>query len=83
MDPNDNVRLSYRELGERMAISPDGARMRAKRSAWRIIPGNHPKAPAMVEVPLNALADCVPRGQRTAKHREQANPSARTMKSGS
>lgn len=64
MDANDHERLSYRALAERLAISPDAARMKAKRKAWRIIPGNHPNDPVMVEVPLTALSERVPREQR-------------------
>lgn len=63
MGGNDYEHLSYRDLADRLAISPDAARMKAKRKAWRIIPGNHPNAPVLVEVPLTELAERVPRGQ--------------------
>jgi hypothetical protein len=67
MGTNDHERLSYRALADRLAISPDAARMKAKRQGWCIVPGNHPNAPVMVEVPLNALAERVPREQQDHK----------------
>ena len=63
MSGNDHEHLSYRALAERLAISPDAARMKAKRKAWRIVPGNHPNAPVLVEVPVTELAERVPREQ--------------------
>jgi hypothetical protein len=55
----DTVRLTYRELAERLGIEPDSARIKAKRHAksgrWKIIPGNHPGATATVEVPVADL----------------------------
>lgn len=63
MNGNDHERLSYRALADRLAISPDAARMKAKRKAWRIVPGNHPNAPVLVEVPVTELAERVPREQ--------------------
>jgi len=55
----DTVRLTYRELAERLGIEPDSARIKAKRHAksgrWKIIPGNHPGATATVEVPTADL----------------------------
>jgi hypothetical protein len=57
--PSDTERLSYRELADRLSISPDAARMKAKRrikaGLWRLIPGNHPSDRVMVEVPTNDL----------------------------
>ena len=32
--------LTYAELATRLGVSPDGARTRAKRAGWPIIPGN-------------------------------------------
>jgi hypothetical protein len=58
--PNDTERLSYRELAERLGISPDAARMKAKRKIkaglWHLIPGNHPSDRVMVEVPANDIS---------------------------
>ncbi len=58
--PSDNERLSYRELADRLGVSPDAARMKAKRRVkaglWRIIPGNHPSDRVLVEVPSNDLS---------------------------
>jgi hypothetical protein len=45
MGPNDHEPLSYRELAERLAISPDAGRMGAKRNAWLIVSGNHRTLP--------------------------------------
>jgi hypothetical protein len=56
---NDIARLSYRELAEHLSISPDAARMKAKRKIkaglWRLIPGNHPSDRVTVEIPANDL----------------------------
>jgi hypothetical protein len=57
--PNGNEQLSYRELADRLGVSPDAARMKARRKVkaglWRIIPGNHPSDRVLVEVPSNDL----------------------------
>ena len=51
----ESLSLTYRELAERLAISTDAARMKARRAAksgrWRIIPGNHPNDPVRIELP--------------------------------
>ena len=57
---SDNLeKLSYRELAERLGISPDAARMKAKRMVksghWRIIPGNHPSERVFIELPAADL----------------------------
>lgn len=53
------LQLGYRELAERLGISPDAARMKAKRAVksgrWRIIPGNHPSDRVLVEIPAAEL----------------------------
>ncbi|NML92043.1 hypothetical protein HHL26_23905 [Sphingobium sp. TB-6] len=53
------LQLGYRELADRLSISPDAARMKAKRAAksgrWRIIPGNHPSDRVLVEIPAADL----------------------------
>lgn len=55
----ETIQLTYRELADRLGVSPDGARMRAKRAAqagrWRIIKGNHPSDPVRVEIPAADL----------------------------
>ncbi len=70
---NDIARLSYRELAEHLSISPDAARMKAKRKIkaglWRLIPGNHPSDRVTVEIPANDL-DVQPRRRGTV-HPEQ------------
>jgi hypothetical protein len=52
----ETVSLTYRELAERLAITTDAARMKARRAVqkgrWRIIEGNHPNDPVRVEMPL-------------------------------
>lgn len=59
VNPDDLEKLTYRALAERLGISPDAARMKAKRKAksgdWRIIPGNHPSDAVLVEAPLAEL----------------------------
>ncbi len=56
---DDSISLTYRELAERLAISTDAARMKARRALkkgrWRIIPGNHPNDPVRVELPLSDI----------------------------
>lgn len=58
-NPDDFEKLTYRDLAARLGVSSDAARMKAKRrtkaGAWRIIPGNHPSDPVLVEVPLADL----------------------------
>jgi uncharacterized phage infection (PIP) family protein YhgE len=55
----DTIRLTYRELAERLGIEPDSARIKARRLAksgrWKLIPGNHPGAASTVEVPTADL----------------------------
>ena len=66
-------RLSYRELADRLGISADEARMKAKTKnkagLWRIIPGNHPSDQLLVELPASELVRCV--GQ---EHLMQGSP---------
>jgi hypothetical protein len=76
--PSDIERLSYRELAERLSISPDAARMKAKRKVkaglWRLIPGNHPSDRVTVEIPANDLGVQASRGGtvRSAQKTEQS-----------
>jgi hypothetical protein len=59
----DTIRLTYRELAERLGIEPDSARIKARRLAksgrWKLIPDNHSGAASTVEVPV---ADLVSEG---------------------
>src|SRR5687768_7529371 len=57
---SDAIPLTYRELGERLGLSPDSARIKAKRRKWQTIPGNHPSDPVRVLVPVEFLS-----GERT------------------
>lgn len=62
MSDSDTIRLTYRQLGERLGIKPHAARMKASRAVakgrWQIIPGNHPNDSVLVELPS---ADAMPR----------------------
>ena len=60
------LHLTYKELAERLGISTDAARMKAKREAkkgrWQIIAGNHPSDKVTVIIPdsdLNAKGERV------------------------
>lgn len=56
----DTERLTYRELADRLGIKQHAARMRASRQVakgrWRIVPGNHPGAAVLVELPIADLS---------------------------
>jgi hypothetical protein len=51
--------LTYTDLGERLGISADGARMRAKREGWRL-ERNDPSGPMRVRVSSSALPEQPP-----------------------
>lgn len=55
------LQITYRELADRLGISPDAARMKAKRAVksgrWRIIPGNHPSDRVLIEIPAEELSN--------------------------
>lgn len=76
----DLAKLSYRDLAERLGISADAARMKAKRKAkaglWRIIPGNHPSDKVMVELPAADLAERVG-GERAERVGPERSPRTR------
>ena len=62
----ESLHLTYKELGRRMGVSVDAARMKAKREAkkgrWQIVIGNHPSDKSTVIVPsvdLNAKPERV------------------------
>jgi hypothetical protein len=57
---SDDPLLTFAELGERLGVSPDGARMRAKREGWPVERGNDSRAPARVRVPVDALPEHPP-----------------------
>ena len=56
-----SLNLTYRDLAERLGISTDAARMKARRAVksgrWRIITGNHPNDPVRVELPVTDLTE--------------------------
>ena len=56
---SDEQLLTYAELAERLGISPDGARIRAKRKNWRH-ERNDPSGPMRVRVPSAALPEHPP-----------------------
>ncbi len=67
-----SLNLTYRDLAERLGISTDAARMKARRAVksgrWRIIPGNHPNDPVRVELPVTDLTEPkVTGGERLAR----------------
>lgn len=57
--PDERLLLTYAELGVRLGISPDGARMRAKREHRRH-ERNDPSGPVRVRVPAVALPEHPP-----------------------
>lgn len=75
---DDTLQLTYRELADRLGISPDAARMKAKRAVksgrWAIIPGNHPSDPVRVQLPE---ADAG-KTERVAGERAERSPGERT-----
>lgn len=60
---DDTIRLTYRELADRLGLSLDAAKMKARRAAkggqWKIVPGNYPNAPVSIEVPTAAITRAV------------------------
>jgi hypothetical protein len=56
--------LTYVELGERLGITPDSARLKAKKKAargeWQIVPPNREGGLVRVRVPLSALPEHPP-----------------------
>ena len=67
-----SLNLTYRDLAERLGISTDAARMKARRAVksgrWRIITGNHPNDPVRVELPVTDLTEPkVTGGERLAR----------------
>ena len=52
---SEQIWLTYRELGERLGISPDGARMKAKRNKWTATTDN--EGSIRVCVPAKLLAN--------------------------
>jgi Asp-tRNA(Asn)/Glu-tRNA(Gln) amidotransferase A subunit family amidase len=62
------ILLTYAELGERLGLSSDGARMKAKRENWPTERANDRRSPARVRVPRVALPEHPP--ERRSKHGE-------------
>ena len=74
---SDDLLLTFAELGERLGVSPDGARMRAKREGWPVERGNDSRAPARVRVPVDALPEHPP--ERRSKSDGSASESDERM----
>jgi hypothetical protein len=76
----EHLLLTYVELGERFGITPDSARLKAKRKAsrgeWQVVPPNREGGPSRVRVPLGDLPEHPP--ERSPEHPEQRTPSADT-----
>jgi hypothetical protein len=60
--PGDVLLLTYVELGDRLGVAPDTARLRAKRRGWDVQHGNDGKA--RVRVPSGELPETPPERPR-------------------
>jgi hypothetical protein len=67
-DNLDEILPTYAALGERLGLSSDGARMKAKRENWPTERANDRRSPARVRVPRAALPEHPP--ERRSKHGE-------------
>ncbi len=68
-----DVRLTYAELGKRLGISADAARVLARRREWSRVRPNRPGAPTLVLVSEEELAGELWRQDRTPPD-DQADP---------
>jgi hypothetical protein len=63
--------LTYRDLADRLGISPDAARMKANRKAkaglWRFLPDEAPGQERRVEIPVGDLDDLPERPEAVAR----------------
>ena len=70
-DDTEVLLLTYAELGERLGVSPDGARMRARRKAeageWRMVAPNSRGGAVRVRLPASDLPERTP--ERSAGRR--------------
>jgi hypothetical protein len=76
------VHLTYEELGERLGLSPQAARMRARRRKWAVTKGNDERARVAVdESELAGEAERIPERSRarSAYEPEQAAERWRTL----
>ena len=64
-------RLTYRDIAERLGISPDAARMKANRKAkagaWRLLPDESPGGERLVEIPSAELDGMLAKAAATAE----------------
>src|SRR5262245_29092894 len=76
-------RLTYRDIADRLGISPDAARMKANRKAkaghWRLLPDETPGGERLVEIPSDELEAMIAKAapaERSApvERVEQATP---------
>ena len=63
--PTGDIRLTYVQLGARLGISAEAARVLTRRRGWQRIHPNRRGAPALVVVPEDELAGELWREQRT------------------
>jgi len=54
--PPGDERLTYAQLADRLGISRAAAQILVRRRGWQRIQGTHPRAPAVIVVPTEALA---------------------------
>lgn len=71
-DPPSELLLTYIELGERLGISADGARFKARRAGWHVTQGNDGKA--RVRVRANELPDQPPDHPQRSGDRRAIDP---------
>ena len=68
-------RLTYRDIADKLGISPDAARMKANRKAksghWRLLPDETPGQERLVEIPSAELDDML---AKAAKQAERSAP---------
>ncbi|WP_426268124.1 hypothetical protein [Sphingomonas sp. LHG3443-2] len=75
---DDTIRLTYRELADRLGLSLDAAKMKARRAAkagqWRLVPGNYPNAPVTVELPTAAITPAATHPPQQRPEQSPATP---------
>jgi hypothetical protein len=81
----EQTKLTYRELADRLGISLAAARSRVRRARqqgrWRVVPSNHPNSPAQVELPATDFAQIAsqPRSPRASEPQMSANEVSDTI----
>jgi hypothetical protein len=71
-------RLTYRDIAERLGISPDAARMKANRKAkagaWRLLPDEAPGGERLVEIPSAELDGMLAKAAAAAERSASTEP---------